>query len=153
MVKQCVIFEIIRNFFYKNVFLDVMVCTVSILNLFVISLDRFYAVTSPYRYAQRMSKALVWTVIGAIWVFSLVMAFIPIHLGWNTNNGHIQNHAEPLVCLFESNKTYVLLVAIGTYFTPLTIMCIVYIRVYRIARRQAREINKLLLSTQVVYRN
>ncbi len=122
---------------------DVMLCTVSILTLFAISLDRYFAVTLPLRYTQTMSGKIVLSACSGIWIFSGLMAFLPIHLGWNTPSGAIQNWSDPQHCLFELNKAYVLLVSLGTYFAPLVIMCGVYLKVLQITRDQVKQINKL----------
>ena len=122
---------------------DVMLCTVSILTLFAISLDRYYAVQRPLDYLRTMSIRLVVRVNVAIWSFSLLMAFVPIHAGWNSPDGSVQNYDNPSTCSFQLNVPYVLLVAVGTYFVPLILMCTVYIQVLRVTRRQVREINRL----------
>ena len=126
---------------------DVMLCTVSILNLFAISLERYLAVTKPLVYTRLLVFRRVMWIIGVIWLFSFLMGFVPILAGWNTHDGHIQNMANPSVCVFEGNKIYVLLVAVGTYFAPLIVMCAVYIRVFIIARGQVRQINQLVRQT------
>lgn len=138
---------------FCNIFIasDVMLCTVSILNLFAISLERYFAVSSPLRYSQFMTFRVVMIILGSIWVFSFVMAFIPIHLGWNTVDGKIQNINKPELCLFESNIVYVLLIAVGTYFVPLIIMCVVYVKVFMIARSQVQRINQLVKQTISVF--
>ena len=123
--------------------IDVMLCTVSILTLFAISLDRYVAVTKPLRYQQKVTCTLVFKVCTAIWVFSFVLAFLPIHLGWNTETGIIQNYANPRECVFELNKIYVLMDSVGTYFAPLFVMCGVYLKVLLITKRQVQEINKM----------
>ena len=122
---------------------DVMLCTVSILNLFAISLDRYYAVTYPLRYVQRVNSRRVFWVCMGIWIFSFVMAFVPIHLGLNTPQGVVQNFKHPKQCVFLLNQIYVLLVSIGTYFIPLIIMCTVYTKVFYIAKKQVKNINKM----------
>lgn len=102
-----------------------------------------------------------------VWIFSFAMAYIPIHLGWNTDDGQIQNHrittppqvhqvpsitlpstSLPAVnerrCEFENTSVYyVMFVAVGTYFCPLVVLCVVYVRVFGIARRQVAQIRKL----------
>ncbi|ELU08307.1 hypothetical protein CAPTEDRAFT_195094 [Capitella teleta] len=122
---------------------DVMFCTVSILTLFVISLDRYFAVNMPLRYQTRMSFKQVWKINASIWIFSLIMAFLPIHLGWNSPDGRVQNMERPESCVFELNRPYVLLISVGTYFGPLVIMCGVYLKVLQITRKQVKEINRL----------
>jgi histamine receptor H2 len=137
---------------FCNIFVstDVMLCTISILNLFAISLERYLAVTKPYLYVRWTTHKNVGVVLAAIWVFSFAMAFIPIHMGWNTADGSIQNYANPQLCLFDGNAAYVLLVSIGTYFTPLVIMCAVYIKVFAVAKRQVERIKELTISQQHV---
>ncbi|KAK2189871.1 hypothetical protein NP493_95g06023 [Ridgeia piscesae] len=123
---------------------DVALCTVSILSLFAISVDRYCALSRPLQYQRKMSARIVWVTIAAIWAFSVVMGFVPIHFGWNTPDLHVQNR-DPTsrVCAFLLNKPYVLLVAVGTYFSPLVIMCVIYFRILRITRKQVKQINKM----------
>ena len=134
---------------FCNIFVstDVMLCTVSILHLFTISLDRYFAVTAPYKYCQAVQPRRVLAVLASIWIFSFLMAFVPIHLGWNTEDGTMQNLKDPTRCVFEANAIYVLLVSIGTYFAPLIIMCAVYIKVFIITRKQVERINNMVKYT------
>lgn len=133
------------GFVFCNIYTssDVMLCTVSILTLFAISLDRYFAITTPMRYQQKMNSRMAWRINGAVWICSFLLAFIPIHLGWNSPNVQLQNRDNPTACLFKLNKVYVLIVSLGTYFTPLVVMCGVYLKVLQIARRQVKEINRL----------
>ena len=130
---------------FCNVYIatDVTLCTVSILTLFAISVDRYFAVTVPLQYQRKVSSRLVWKVCAGIWGFSAVMAYLPIHLGWNTMDGKIQNYDNPTSCLFNLNKGYALFVSLATYFAPLICMCGVYMKVLFITKKQVNEINKL----------
>ena len=122
---------------------DVMLCTVSILTLFAISLDRYLAVTMPLRYPQKISCRIVGRVCAAVWIFSFVLAFVPIMLGWNTEDGSVQNMATPRLCEFGLNRVYVLLISIGTYFAPLIVMSALYMKVLMITKRQVQRLNKM----------
>nr|XP_033783478.1 histamine H2 receptor [Geotrypetes seraphini] len=124
--------------------LDVMLCTASILNLFMISLDRYYGVTAPLRYSMLVTPCRVAIAMGIIWVVSLMVSFLPIHLGWNTKDMTVQNQGEDdkkKECKFELNKEYVLVDGLLTFYCPLIIMCIMYYRIFKIAREQAKRIN------------
>ncbi|XP_063148189.1 histamine H2 receptor [Candoia aspera] len=134
------------NTTFCNVYisLDVMLCTASILNLFMISLDRYYAITAPLRYNTVVTRLRVVVAMILIWVVSLMVSFLPIHLGWNTNDTTIQNQIltnGKQECKLEVNAMYVLVDGLLTFYLPLIIMCITYYRIFKIAREQAKRIN------------
>ena len=85
-----------------------------------------------------MSVRLVWKLNAGVWAFSAFVGFVPIHVGWNTVDGAVQNWAEPDRCVFELNVVYVLVIAVGTYFLPLAVMCTVYFKILRVSRKQVR---------------
>uniref|UniRef100_A0A672S2T8 Histamine receptor H2a n=1 Tax=Sinocyclocheilus grahami TaxID=75366 RepID=A0A672S2T8_SINGR len=103
--------------------LDVMLCTASILNLFAISLDRYFVVTAPLRYPMLVLPWRVGAVLATIWLVSVGVSFVPIHLGWNTRD---------LNWRFELNPTYAVVDAFATFYLPLVAMCWSYHRVFRI---------------------
>ncbi|TSK45894.1 Histamine H2 receptor [Bagarius yarrelli] len=123
--------------------LDVMLSTASILNLLAISIDRYIAVTVPLRYPTLVLPWHVGTSLAVIWLVSIGVSFVPIHLGWNTVDQTVQNHGkdDPAGdCRFELNPTYVLVDSVATFYLPLVAMCWTYYRVFRIARAQAKRI-------------
>ena len=120
--------------------LDITLCTVSILALFAISLDRYCAISWPLRYQTKMNSRIVHQTIAAIWMFSAVMGFVPVQLGWNTNDLKVQNYDHPGICGFQKNRVYALFVSLGTYFGPLCIMCCVYLSILRITRKQVTSL-------------
>ncbi len=120
---------------------DVMFCTASILNLFAISIDRYIAITDPMTYQQKMTKSRALIIIAIFWVVALLISFLPVHLGWNTDDGNVQNYDDPTSCALKSNPWYSLIDGILLFFLPLTIMGCLYFRILLIARKQARTIN------------
>ncbi|KFP78019.1 Histamine H2 receptor, partial [Acanthisitta chloris] len=131
--------------------LDVMLCTASILNLFMISLDRYFAVTTPLRYRQVVTSFRVTVGLVIIWTVSLMVSFLPIHLGWNTNGTAVQN-TVPVCnkeCKLEVNPVYGLVDALLTFYIPLVVMCITYYRILKIAREQVKRIKHTWCNTSM----
>ncbi|XP_051540822.1 histamine H2 receptor-like [Myxocyprinus asiaticus] len=128
--------------------LDVMLCTASILNLLAISVDRYLAICSPLCYPRKVTPLRVAITLTAIWMCSLAVSFVSIHLGWNTPDFRLQNQhwdmwdegEEGRTCRYEWNNNYVLLNAFGSFYLPLLVMCGMYHRIFCVAREQVRRI-------------
>ncbi|OAF65914.1 TaR-4 [Intoshia linei] len=143
----------VKPWFLGNVFcniwisLDVMLCTTSILTLFAISLDRWFAVTRPFIYLRLINHKRVFLFCTGFWIISIMFAFVPIFAGWNTEDGFVQNTREidisNNVCIFEKNKVFVLIVSILTYFIPLAVMFALTMKVFKVTREQTKKIKKL----------
>ncbi|ELT94206.1 hypothetical protein CAPTEDRAFT_176407, partial [Capitella teleta] len=61
---------------------DVWLCTASILNLCAISLDRYLAITRPFKYPRLMSPKRAKLLVGTVWIVSFIVCFPPL-VGWN----------------------------------------------------------------------
>ncbi|XP_066129424.1 histamine H2 receptor [Saccopteryx bilineata] len=121
--------------------LDVMLCTASILNLFTISLDRYCAITHPLRYPVLVTPVRVGISLVLIWVISITLSFLPIHLGWNSRNE--TSGVDESVCKVQVNLVYGLVDGLVTFYVPLLVMCVTYYRIFKIARDQAARINQV----------
>ena len=114
---------------------DIMSCTSSILNLCAIALDRYWAITDPINYAnKRTLKRVVYQIIG-VWILSLVISSPPI-LGWND---WPDEFTADTPCQLTSEPGYVVYSSLGSFFIPLVIMTIVYIKIYIAARQRLRK--------------
>ena len=61
---------------------DVQFSTSSLLHLCCISVDRYIAITDPFRYSRRMTRRRVTAMLVAVWAASALLSHVPIHLGW-----------------------------------------------------------------------
>ena len=120
---------------------DVMCCTASILHLCTISLDRYWAITDPLRYSRCMSKTRTSILIAGAWVCSALISFIPIYSGWFVADGAAVYVDSP-ECALNVNKIYAVVSAMTSFYIPLLVMVFVYVRIFKIAQAQAREIVK-----------
>ncbi|XP_005879450.1 PREDICTED: histamine H2 receptor isoform X1 [Myotis brandtii] len=123
--------------------LDVMLCTASILNLFMISLDRYCAVTVPLRYPVLITPVRVGISLVLIWAVSITLSFLSIHLGWNSRDETSRVNHTILPCKVQVNLVYGLVDGLVTFYVPLLVMCITYFRIFKIAREQAKRIHHI----------
>uniref|UniRef100_A0A3Q2Z946 D(1B) dopamine receptor n=1 Tax=Kryptolebias marmoratus TaxID=37003 RepID=A0A3Q2Z946_KRYMA len=125
---------------------DIMCSTASILNLCVISVDRYWAISSPFCYERSMSKRVAFVMIGVTWTVSVVISFVPVQLDWHRAGiGDADRLAAPRdgSCDSSLSRTYAISSSLISFYIPVLIMIVTYTRIYRIAQVQIRVISSL----------
>ncbi|GAV03327.1 hypothetical protein RvY_13769 [Ramazzottius varieornatus] len=123
--------------------LDVFLSTASILNLFVVSIDRYYAITRPLLYRSIITKRTAILMLTAVWILSALIAFVPIYSGWNTSDGRVQNvdEASSHNCVFlVETLPYSITIGIGTFYIPLIVLYIMYMKILTISYGHVKQI-------------
>ncbi|CAB3399255.1 unnamed protein product [Caenorhabditis bovis] len=112
---------------------DILLCTSSILNLCAIALDRYWAIHDPINYAQKRTPKFVCVIIVVVWILSIFISVPPI-IGWN--NWSLQTLNDS--CSLSTEKAFVVFSAAGSFFLPLLVMVVVYVKIFLSARQRIR---------------
>ncbi|KAL4232331.1 Serpentine type 7TM GPCR chemoreceptor Srsx [Mactra antiquata] len=136
---------------YCNVWIssDIMGSTASILNLCVISLDRYIHIRDPLKYARWMNWKKVAIAIILVWTISIILSFIPINVGWHKSPADSDNVLPPDVCYLEISGTYAVVSSSISFYLPCIVMLALYCKLYMYAREQVRSINRTLVHNNV----
>ncbi|XP_022194118.1 dopamine receptor 2-like [Nilaparvata lugens] len=116
--------------------LDVLFSTASILNLCVISLDRYWAITDPFTYPTRMSRNRACLLIAAVWVCSGAISF-PAIVWWRAVR---VEEVPALKCPFTDSLGYLVFSSTISFYVPLFVMVFTYYKIYRAAVTQTRSL-------------
>ncbi|KAH7941481.1 hypothetical protein HPB49_014265 [Dermacentor silvarum] len=109
---------------------DVASCTASILNLCMISVDRYLAITRPLTYGVRRTARRAWACIGAVWLLAGLISVPPLLVLGN-------EHGTPDMptCLVCQHLAYQLYATLGAFYIPLVVMLAMYWRIHRAAKK------------------
>ncbi|EEC08080.1 serotonin receptor, putative [Ixodes scapularis] len=125
----------------------VVLCTVSILHLVAVSVDRYWAILYPLAYQRLASEGVVFGVVLGCWVCGFALGFLPL-MGW-----HDAAAASSGACLFLPVMKYGFLVFLyfATIVYPALLIAFFYVRIFIVVRKQVREPPCTLVLRLVVF--
>ncbi|KAI3385521.1 hypothetical protein SNEBB_008267 [Seison nebaliae] len=130
---------------------DVFASTASILDLCVIALDRYWAITNPITYPLIMTKTRCLTLIILVWLASSLISvpvlcfptdsntyksITQIFMIHNTTLSSINHTNDDRICEFSPSRFYIIMSSLISFYIPLMVMLFLYWRVFVAARHQ-----------------
>lgn len=115
---------------------DVLFSTASILNLCIISIDRYWAIKDPLSYPLRMTRTLARILIAFVWIASSLISF-PAIIWWRAVRTH---HIPQGKCPFTVNLEYIVFSSMISFYFPLFVMVFTYYKIYREAVTQTKSL-------------
>ena len=115
---------------------DVIMCTASILNLCMISVDRYFVITRPFQYAMKRTPKRMFLMIGAVWTLAIVISVPPLFIGTGVTE---RKKGE---CIINQSKAYQIYATLGAFYVPLIVMIFIYFRIWKISNNIMKKESK-----------
>ncbi|XP_053495910.1 trace amine-associated receptor 13c-like [Ictalurus furcatus] len=137
IIESCWIFG--RDFCISFWLISYFVTISSIYNIALIAVDRYLALSNPFLYMNRVSVRITGIVIVCVWC--VMLAYISALLYYNGNfMGSVMCPGE---CSLFLNDVSSVIDLIFSFIFPLSVIIILYTRVFVIAKKHATAIREL----------
>ncbi|XP_039605650.1 trace amine-associated receptor 13c-like [Polypterus senegalus] len=114
--------------------------TVSVFNLVLIAIDRYFAVCDPLLYSTRITVRITCIAVLIIWLLTFSYACAEVFSGGSIE-GNLELDPCPGDCLLLLNSTWSIVDPIFGFIFPVYIMAILYTKIFIVAKRHAKAIS------------
>ncbi|XP_065369863.1 muscarinic acetylcholine receptor DM1 [Calliphora vicina] len=123
--------------------LDYLASNASVLNLLIISFDRYFSVTRPLTYRAKRTTNRAAVMIAAAWGISLIL-WPPWIYSWPYIEGkRTVPQYECYIQFIETNQYITFLTALAAFYFPVTIMCFLYYRIWKETKKRQKDLPNL----------
>ncbi|XP_076141321.1 muscarinic acetylcholine receptor M3 [Alosa pseudoharengus] len=119
--------------------IDYVASNASVMNLLVISFDRYFSITRPLTYRAKRTTKRAAIMIALAWLVSLVL-WAPAILFWQYFVGERTVPADKCYIQFLTEPIITFCTAMAAFYLPVTIMSILYWRIYKETENRSREL-------------
>uniref|UniRef100_A0A3Q3RCJ5 Muscarinic acetylcholine receptor n=1 Tax=Monopterus albus TaxID=43700 RepID=A0A3Q3RCJ5_MONAL len=118
--------------------LDYVVSNASVMNLLIISFDRYFCVTKPLSYPVKRTTKMAGMMIAAAWVLSFIL-WAPAILFWQFIVGGRTVPEKECYIQFFSNAAITFGTAIAAFYLPVIIMIQLYWQISRSSKSRVKK--------------
>uniref|UniRef100_A0A3B3U535 Muscarinic acetylcholine receptor n=1 Tax=Poecilia latipinna TaxID=48699 RepID=A0A3B3U535_9TELE len=119
--------------------IDYVASNASVMNLLVISFDRYFSITRPLTYRAKRTTKRAGVMIGLAWLVSLVL-WAPAILLWQYFVGQRTVPQNQCYIQFLTEPITTFCTAMAAFYLPVTIMSILYWRIYKETQNRSKEL-------------
>uniref|UniRef100_A0A1I8IFX1 G_PROTEIN_RECEP_F1_2 domain-containing protein n=1 Tax=Macrostomum lignano TaxID=282301 RepID=A0A1I8IFX1_9PLAT len=120
---------------------DYTMCNASVASLLIISIDRYRSVTSPLVYRAHRTPRRALIMIACAWAVSIVLWSPLIVLSSVTKTDRLATVCQ--VEFINDNPYLTFFTSIMAFFLPVTVMTVLYVRIFQETKRRQRELKNL----------
>ncbi|XP_061742475.1 muscarinic acetylcholine receptor M5b [Nerophis ophidion] len=121
---------------------DYVASNASVMNLLVISFDRYFSITRPLTYRAKRTPKRAAVMIGLAWLVSFVLWAPPI-LCWKYIVGEEKESSDECQIQFLTEPVITFGTAIAAFYIPVSVMTILYCRIYKETQRRTKDLAEL----------
>ncbi|KFM67419.1 Muscarinic acetylcholine receptor M5, partial [Stegodyphus mimosarum] len=128
--------------------LDYLCSNASVLNLLMISFDRYFSVTNPLRYRARRNSRLAAIMIACAWILSF-LTWPPWILAWPYIEGKRSVPENKCYIQFlETNSYITVITALIAFYVPVIVMCVLYYKIWRETENRKHYLAELIAENE-----
>ncbi|XP_048014733.1 muscarinic acetylcholine receptor M2 isoform X1 [Megalobrama amblycephala] len=118
--------------------LDYVVSNASVMNLLIISFDRYFCVTKPLSYPVKRTHKMAGMMIAGAWILSFIL-WAPAILFWQFITGSRTVPEGECYIQFFSNAVVTFGTAIAAFYLPVVTMTVLYWQISKASRSRVRS--------------
>uniref|UniRef100_A0A8C8DTK2 Muscarinic acetylcholine receptor n=1 Tax=Oryzias sinensis TaxID=183150 RepID=A0A8C8DTK2_9TELE len=122
--------------------IDYVASNASVMNLLIISFDRYFSVTRPLTYRAKRTTKRTMAMIGLAWSISFVL-WAPAILFWQYVVGERTVPPEECYIQFLTEPITTFCTAIAAFYLPVTVMAFLFWKIYQETEKRAKDIQSL----------
>ncbi|XP_049905620.1 trace amine-associated receptor 13c-like [Epinephelus moara] len=125
--------------------IECSITSASVGNMVLISLDRYVAICDPMHYSTKVTPKRVKVCVCLCWTSSIIFQTLLLRDNLEQPGKHVSCHGE---CVVVSNSIAAAADVIFTFICPITVIVVLYVRVFAVAVSQARAMRAHIVTLQ-----